>query len=92
MIVLTLSSSQPQFTQFLLERFGIEGNMLTVDEARAAITRNGSAWNDIGFILVGGLQVLHSEKRREKHFKKRKRNNRRESEGKAFDRTCASPR
>ena len=30
MIVLTLSSSQPQFTQFLLERFGIEGNMLTV--------------------------------------------------------------
>ena len=44
MIVLTLSSSQPQFTQFLLGRFGIEGNMLTVDEARAA-TRNGSAWN-----------------------------------------------
>ena len=44
MTVLTLSSSQSQFTQFLLGRFGIEGNMLTVDEARAA-TRNGSAWN-----------------------------------------------
>ena len=39
MTVLTLSSSQSQFTQFLLGRFGIEGNMLTVDEARAA-TRN----------------------------------------------------
>ena len=46
MIELTLSSSQLQFTQFLLERFGIEGNMLTVEEARAA-TRCGSAWNGV---------------------------------------------
>ena len=36
MITLTISSSLPQFTQFLLERCGIEGNILTVDEARAA--------------------------------------------------------
>ena len=36
MITLTISSSLPQFTQFLLECCGIEGNILTVDEARAA--------------------------------------------------------
>ena len=30
MITLTISSSLPQFTQFLLERCGIEGNILTV--------------------------------------------------------------
>ena len=35
MITLTISSSLPQFTQFLLERCGIEGNILTVDEAHA---------------------------------------------------------
>ena len=46
MTALIISSSQPQFTQFLLERFGIEGNMLTVLQARAA-TRCGSAWNDV---------------------------------------------
>ena len=46
MIKLTISSSLPQFTQFLLERCGIEGNILTVDEARAA-ARHGSTWNDV---------------------------------------------
>ena len=46
MITLTISSSLPQFTQFLLERCGIEGNILTVDEARAA-ARHGSTWNDV---------------------------------------------
>ena len=46
MITLTISSSLPQFTQFLLERCGIEGNILTVDEARAA-ARSGSAWKDV---------------------------------------------
>ena len=30
-----LAASQPQFTQFLLERFGIVGNVFTVDEARS---------------------------------------------------------
>jgi hypothetical protein len=47
MIALTVSSTQPQFTQFLLERFGIEGNILTIDEARAAAGTHGSAWNDV---------------------------------------------
>ena len=46
MIELTLSSSQLQFAQFLLERFGIEGTNLTVEEARAA-TRCGSAWEGV---------------------------------------------
>ena len=81
MIELTLSSPQLQFTQFLLERFGIEGNMLTVDEARAA-TRNGSAWNVVFIRLwvVCKYCTVHSEKgrdTRETHFKKRKRMNRR---------------
>ena len=35
MIALTLAASQPEFTQFLLERFGIVGNVFTVDEARS---------------------------------------------------------
>ena len=34
-IALTLAASQPEFTQFLLERFGIVGNVFTVDEARS---------------------------------------------------------
>ena len=47
MITLTVTSTQPQFTQFLLERFGIEGNILTVNEARAAARIHGGAWNDV---------------------------------------------
>ena len=46
LVPLTLSSTQAQFTQFLQERFGIESNVLTVNEARAA-TRNSSAWGDV---------------------------------------------
>ena len=42
MIALTLAASQPEFTQFLLERFGIVGNVFTVDEARAA-ARSGTS-------------------------------------------------
>ena len=78
MTVLTLSSSQSQFTQFLLGRFGIEGNMLTVDEARAA-TRNGSAWNVVFIRLwvVCKYCTVKREGTRKNHFKKRQRKNRR---------------
>ena len=63
MITLTISSSLPQFTQFLLERCGIEGNILTVDEARAA-ARHGSTWNCCGQLLATYLLTSPAPGRR----------------------------
>ena len=61
MIELTLSSPQLQFTQFLLERFGIEGNILTVDEARAA-THATAAGGTMSFVC--GRSGAHWSPRR----------------------------
>ena len=57
MITLTISSSLPQFTQFLLERCGIEGNILTVDEARAAARNGCREFNGSGGFAQKGLSA-----------------------------------
>ena len=45
MAALSLAGSREQFSMWLLQNVGIEGNDFTVNEARAT-ARNGDAWKD----------------------------------------------
>lgn len=56
MIALTISSSQPQFTQFLLERLGIEGNILTVNICQRGTRRRTQRAERAARAYRAGLQ------------------------------------